>query len=139
MKNLKLFFGCLLCAMILLVSTGCKQNTEESKPAKYYVEGAVLDKTELQTIIGPYQNKTDYTFDEIKTVRNLLRACEYEDFFSEKDVSRDECSDFLTQHGSSPSEADSIMDSLDDVGNVIMFFNVTTSNAKAAYIYAEKQ
>ena len=137
MKKNTLIFSSLMMLSLMLIVSACKQQSDP--PAKYYIEGGVMDKETLMTIVAPYENKTNLTFDEIKTVRNQLRACTLDDFSSEKDVSEEECRDFLTQHGYTPSEADEAIDSVNNVGNALLFFNVKTSTAKAAFIYAEKQ
>lgn len=125
----------LLLSSILILSSCTQQNTPSAPEPTYYYECGILSTAILQTIVAPYSNKTDLTFNDIKTVRNKIRACNPEGF-SEKDVSRETCHNFLSQHGYTPSEADTIIESINDVGNGILFFY---SNIKTAYIYAEKQ
>lgn len=126
----------LLLSSILILSSCTQQNTPSAPEPTYYYECGILSTEILQTIVAPYSNKTDLTFNDIKTVRNKIRAFNPEGF-SEKDVSRETCHNFLSQHGYTPSEADTIIESINDVGNGILFFSV--SNIKTAYIYAEKQ
>ena len=140
MKKRICILGIALAAIVMFGLSGCQQNTsDDSKNTLYYVEGGILSKTTLQTIVAPYENKTDFTYNEIKAIRNQLRACELEDFFSEKDVTRDDCHNFLTQHGFTPSEANQGIESVNNTGNALLFFNVRNSPSKAIYIYAEKQ
>ena len=129
----------LLLSSILILSSCTQQNTPSAPEPTYYYESGILSTATLQTIVAPYSNKTDLTFNDIKTVRNKIRACSLEGFSSEKDVSRETCHNFLSQHGCTPSEADTIIESINDVGNAILFFSVKNSNIKTAYIYAEKQ
>lgn len=139
MKNKLYYFGCIFILSTILGFASCQQPTSSTSEFKYYVEGGVVSKSQLQAIVAPYENKTNLTFDDIKAVRNKIRACPMEDFASEKDVVKKDCQDFLTQHGFTPSEADEVIQSVNDTGNVILFFNVKNSTVKAAYIYAEKQ
>ncbi len=138
MKNKLYFLGLIMFIGTLLLLTSCQQQSTPPE-TKYYYEGGVLNKTTLQTIVAPYANRTDLTFNDIKAVRNSIRACEIENFASQKDVSRKDCHDFLTQHGYTPSEADKVIESVNNTGNALLFFNVKNSTTKAAYIYAEKQ
>lgn len=138
----KQFFGIglfLFMGTMLVLSSCTQQNTPSAPEPTYYYECGMLNITTLQTIVAPYANKTDITFNDIKTVRNKIRACNLDDFASENNVSRGTCHDFLTQHGYTPSEADKVVDSVDEIGNALLFFSVKNSNTKAIYIYAEKQ
>lgn len=141
MKKNLYFIEIILGILFVFSLTGCQQQTNltESKTAKYYVEGARVNKSTLMTIIAPYQNKTDLTFDDKKKARNEIRTCNLESFESSADITRDECYDFLVKHGYSPSEANSLFDQIDEKGNALLFFTVKNSSTKMVYLYLEKQ
>ena len=140
MKKIISFLEIALVVMILFVLSGCQQNTSaDSKNTLYYVEGAMLSKTDMLTIMAPYDYKTDYTYNEIKAIRNKLSVCELEDFVSEKNVTREDCHNFLTQHDFTSLEADQVIEAVNKTGNALIICSVNNSPSKAIYIYAEKQ
>ena len=126
---------------VILMLSGCKQQTDSSSSNEgklYYLEFGQMLKTDFETVTAPYSSKTEFSFSEIKTIRNSLRNCNLIDFSSSSDVTRSDVHDFFTSHGFTPSETDELFSALDERGNIIGAFNIRNHDDQVAYLYIEK-
>ncbi len=136
--------GIIFALFIILGITGCQQSSStNSKSGLYYEEAGEILLSDFKTVIAPYKAKytseKDLKKEEIKAIREALRNCQQFDFASKKDVTRKELSDFLSQHGWTPSEAEKEMSVLDSRGNTIWMFNIKNSTTHVVYLYVEEQ
>ncbi len=136
--------GIIFALFIILGITGCQQSSSiNSKGGLYYEEAGEILLSDFKTVIAPYKAKytseKDLKKEEIKAIREALRNCQQFDFASKKDVTRKELSDFLSQHGWTPSEAEKEMSVLDSRGNTIWMFNIKNSTTHVVYLYVEEQ
>ena len=146
MKKRISILGIALAAIVMFGLSGCQQQTDSSdskKNALYYVEAGEIAKSDAEAVIGPYKTKysssADLTYKDIKDIRNGFRECYLYGFTSEADVTAEKLKDFLTQHGYTPSEAESELSDLYNRGNAIWMFNVKISTEHVAYLYIEEQ
>ena len=148
MKKITYMLGFILGAFLMFSIAGCQQQSSETNEKKdgnqvsdqlYYIEMAELAKSDILPIYEQYSEINTLSFSEIQTIRNNLKKCTTYLFDSMPDISKKDCYDFLVTHGASPSEANTILDSLDERGNIILFFNSANSVNNAFYVYAEKQ
>ena len=148
MKKITYMLGFILGAFLMFSIVSCQQQSSEPNEKKdgnqvsgqlYYIEMAELAKSDILPIYEQYSEINTLSFSEIQTIRNTLKKCTTYDFDSMPDVSKKDCYDFLVTHGASPSETNTILNSLDERGNIILFFNSANSVNNAFYVYAEKQ
>ena len=146
MKKITYMLGIILGAFLMFSIVSCQQQSSETNEKKdgnqvsdqlYYIEMAELAKSDILQIADGF-SQAEASFSEVKEIRNQFKRCTHYNFASMPDITRDECYDFLVTHGSSPSEANQILNKLDTRGNALMAFNEQDPNL-AIYIYAEKQ
>lgn len=138
-KKLKII-GIVLALFCILGITGCQQSTGSGgSSGKYYAEMGILNKSEFEAIISPYRNKGSFTFDEIKAIRNQVKACQLDEFESQKDLSREETLDIIIASGYDQSTSETYMKSIDETGNMLLWYSVRNNPSKYAYLYIEKQ
>ncbi len=136
--------GIIFALFIILGITGCQQSSSgDSKSGLYYEEAGEILLSDFNTVIAPYKAKytsaKDMKKEDMKAIREALRNCQKFDFISKKDVTKKELSDFLSQHGWTPSEADEELSVLDSRGNTIWMFNMKNSTTHVVYLYVEEQ
>lgn len=132
--------GIVLALFCILGITGCQQATGSgSSSGKYYAEMGILNKSEFEAIISPYRNKGSFTFDEIKAIRNKVSACQMDKFESKKDLSREEAKAIIIDSGYNQSTSETYMKSIDETGNMLLYYSVRNNPSKYAYLYIEKQ
>ncbi len=139
------FFVITVLLLIMLGLSGCQQPTNSTESSGgytqgrlYYLEFGQMLKSDYLTVVSPYSSKTEFTFDEIKAIRNSLRSCNLIDFQSNANVARNDLHDFFTSHGFTPSETDELFASLDERGNIIGAFNIRNNTNQIVYLYVEK-
>lgn len=135
MKKYTFFVLLLLFAGFGLMS--CKE--DDDKEQTYYVEIGRISKANYNAFCSLYAPGTNYTFDEIKSARSVLRNYQQYDFESNTGYTRSELYSFLTTHGCTSAEAESSLNFLDSVGNVIAFFNYAYSSDYMIWTYGEKE
>lgn len=138
--------GIVVLLMVMLFFSGCQQSTNSNESSGggysqgrlYYLEFGQMLKSDYITVVTPYSSKTEFTFDEIKVIRNSLRSCNLINFKSSANVARNDLNDFFTSHGFTPSETDELFASLDERGNIIGAFGIRNNTNQIAYLYVEK-
>ncbi|MDR1868021.1 MAG: hypothetical protein LBQ77_07130 [Treponema sp.] len=104
----------LLVAMSVMV-TGCK---EEPTPQYYYYESFRVSITNFNSV----DKSNRETFDAIKNVRNQLNQYSVEFMGSDTGIVQADIYTLLTQHGSTPSDANTRISDLNRIGNAIAAF-----------------
>lgn len=127
--------------MVMIFFSGCQQPNDSggySIGRLYYLEMGQMLARDFETVTSQYASKSEFTFDEIKAIRNSLRSCNLIDFQSNANVVRNDLHDFFTSHGFTPSETDELFASLDERGNIIGAFGIRNNTNQIAYLYVEK-
>jgi len=82
----------------------------------------------------------NYTFSQIQGFRQTLRSYNGTFVESNSGISESELKDFANQHGIGGSEYTQMKESLDSVGNLILFFTYTPSpSSYIVWMYVEKE
>lgn len=87
-------------------------------------EGGIIPRTQMVSGTG-------YTYSEVNNVKYNLRQNTVDDYFIEHGVYIEEIQEFLLEH-LSRSETETVINSLNQTGNCILYFNI---NGHPDYVY----
>jgi len=115
---------------------GC--NTDE--PPTYYYEAYIITAVQHNSFASTIPSGLNYTFNQIQGFRNTLRNFNGTFIASEGKVSEDDLRTFANQHGIGGTEYTQAKNSLDEVGNIILFFTYAPSpTTHVVWMYVEKE
>jgi len=138
MKNKKFLLGILVMVLVFGITVvGCDDGTTGDEKT-YYYEAFQITKVQYDGFMSTTTPGYTYTNSQLKGFRQTLRN--YNGTFVESNtgVTESELRNFLIQRGTSPSEYTELKNSLDSVGNLILFFNATSSS-NMVWMYLEKE
>ena len=123
--------------VLALCFTGC--TAEEEEEQTYYVEMGEIAREDYETAASLYNNISSPTYSQVKEIRATLRSYHQYDFESQTGNKRNELYDFLVSTGSTPTEANEILNNIDSRGNYIATYQTTYSQYRIIWAYAEKE
>ena len=139
MANKKILLGILVMALVFgMMVVGC-DNGNDTKKTTYYYEIYEITRVQYNSFTSSVPSDTNYTFNQIQGFRQTLRS--YGGTFIESDsgISESELKNFANQHGIGGSEYTQMKNTLDSVGNEIVFFAESSSSSYVRWIYVEKE
>jgi len=139
MANKKILLGILVMALVFgMMVVGC-DNGNDTKKTTYYYEIYQITMAQYNSFTSSVPSGTNYTFSQIQGFRQTLRS--YGGTFIESDsgISESELKNFANQHGIGGSEYTQMKNTLDSVGNEIVFFAESSSSSYVRWIYVEKE
>lgn len=143
MANKKIWLGILIMVLVLgMMVVGCDNGTTETTKTKktYYYEACYITMTQYNTFASSVSQGLNYTFSQIQGFRQILRSYNGTFIASNSGVSESELKTVANQHGLGGSEYTQAKDSLDSVGNIILFFQYAPSPSNyIVWMYVEKE
>jgi hypothetical protein len=120
---------------------GCDDDTDDdTKENTYYYEAYLITMAQYNTFSSSVPNGLNYTFSQIQGFRQTLRTYNGTFVESNSGVSESELKTFANQHGIGGSEYTQLKNSLDSVGNLILFFTyVPSPSSYMGWMYVEKE
>ena len=118
---------------------GCDNDTTDDEKT-YYYEAFVITMAQYKSFMSTTTPGYTYTNSQIKGFRQTLRNFNGTFVGSGTGVTESELRDLFIQRGMSPSEYTELKNSLDSVGNLIMFFEyIPSPSTQKAWMYFEKE
>ena len=128
--------------MILTCFLGCSNPstipTEEHKTQLYKVEFGIITNQTYRTANNTASNWTELSYSKVASLRNYLYDNTISDYEVTTGVTLNEIKAFLLQHSASNYEAESIIETIKEVGNSIVFFEYAYDDGKKVWAYATK-
>ena len=128
--------------MILTCFLGCSNPstipTEEHKTQLYKVEFGIITNQTYRTANNTASNWTELSYSKVASLRNYLYDNTISDYEVTTGVTLNEIKAFLLQHSASNYEAESIIETIKEVGNSIVFFEYAYDDGKKIWAYATK-
>ena len=128
--------------MILTCFLGCSNPsnipTEEHKIQLYKVEFGIITNQTYKTAMNTSSSWTELSYSKVASLRNYLYDNTISDYEVTTDVTTKEIKDFLLQHSASNYEAESIIETIKENGNYIVFFRCAYGDDKKCWAYATK-
>jgi len=122
MTNKRFWLGILVLVLVLVFGitvVGCKEEPPEIKT--YYYEAYRITMVQYNTFNSTVSGGQNYTFSQIQGFRHKLRSYNGTFVESNSGISESELKTFANQQGFEGSTYTQIKDSLDSVGNLILF------------------
>jgi len=126
----------LMIVLAAICFAGCADKEDEEQT--YYAETGTFLRSYADTLLTRYANvKSDSaSYTDIKEIRNEVRKYPQYNTASTTGIKRSEVYTFLVEHGSTPSEAKTALNTLDSRGNYIVY---SLGESSVQWIYAEKE
>ena len=128
--------------MILTCFLGCSNPsnipTEEHKTQLYKVEFGIITNQTYKTAMNTSSSWTELSYSKVASLRNYLYDNTISDYEVTTDVTLNEIKAFLLQHSASNYEAESIIETIKENGNYIVFFRCAYGDDKKIWAYATK-
>ena len=128
--------------MILTCFLGCSNPstipTEEHKTQLYKVEFGIITNQTYRTANSTASNWTELSYSKVASLRNYLYDNTISDYEVTTGVTLNEIKAFLLQHSASNYEAESIIETIKENGNSIVFFEYAYDDGKKVWAYATK-
>ena len=128
--------------MILTCFLGCSNPstipTEEHKTQLYKVEFGIITNQTYRTANNTASNWTELSYSKVASLRNYLYDNTISDYEVTTDVTLNEIKAFLLQQSASNYEAESIIETIKENGNYIVFFEYAYDDGKKVWAYATK-
>ena len=128
--------------MILTCFLGCSNPsnipTEEHKTQLYKVEFGIITNQTYKTAMNTSSSWTELSYSKVASLRNYLYDNTISDYEVTTDVTLNEIKAFLLQHSASNYEAESIIETIKENGNYIVFFRRAYGDDKKIWAYATK-
>jgi len=137
MKKLNLQILTIMVALISIMS--CSNPVADEPATSFYGELGRISTIDYNSVVATIPVKSSYTFDEIYNYRWQFREKTQYDFSSSPGGTRDDIYELLTTRGYTPSEANTIIDSIINTGNVLLFFNYAYSEDYKIWMYIEME
>ena len=128
--------------MILTCFLGCSNPsnipTEEHKTQLYKVEFGIITNQTYRTANSIASNWTELSYSKVASLRNYLYDNTISDYEVTTGITLNEIKAFLLQHSASNYEAESIIETIKENGNYIVFFRCAYGDDKKCWAYATK-
>jgi len=130
-----LVFGLVLTACDIGGGGGGGGNAKKT----YYYEAYQITMAQYNSFTSSVPSGFNYTFNQIQGFRQTLRNYGGTFVESNSGVSESELKDFANQHGIGGSEYTEAKNSLDSVGNLVLFLSESSFSSYVIWMYVEKE
>jgi len=136
MTNKKFLLGMPVMVLVFgMMTVGC----EQEKAPTYYYEAYQITMAQYNSFASSVPSGLNYTFNQIKGFRQTLRNYGGTFVESNSGVSESELKEFANQHGIGGSEYTEAKNTLDSVGNLILFLSQSSFSSYVIWMYVEKE
>ena len=133
----KIIFGFII-FMILTCFLGCNNPSTIPTEDFYKIEAGVITNQTYRTANSTASNWTELSYSKVASLRNYLYDNTISDYEVTTGVTLNEIKAFLLQHSASNYEAESIIETIKENGNYIVFFRCAYGDDKKVWAYATK-
>ena len=134
----KIIFGFII-FMILTCFLGCNNPFTIPTEDFYKIESGVITNQTYKAAMNMASSYTELSYSEIASIRRYLYSNTIPSSHEViTDVTTKEIKDFLLQHSASNYEAESIIETIKENGNYIVFFEYAYDDGKKVWAYATK-
>ena len=124
--------------MILTCFLGCSNPSNIPTEDFYKIEAGVITNQTYKAAMNMASSYTELSYSEIASIRNYLYDNTISDYEVTTGVTLNEIKAFLLQHSASNYEAESIIETIKENGNCIVFFRCAYGDDKKCWAYATK-
>ena len=124
--------------MILTCFLGCSNPSNIPTEDFYKIEAGVITNQTYKAAMNMASSYTELSYSEIASIRNYLYDNTISDYEVTTGVTLNEIKAFLLQHSASNYEAESIIETIKENGNYIVFFEYAYDDGKKVWAYATK-
>ena len=133
----KIIFGFVV-FMILTCFLGCNNPSTIPTEDFYKIEAGIITNQTYRTANSTASNWTELSYSKVASLRNYLYDNTISDYEVTTGVTLNEIKAFLLQHSASNYEAESIIETIKENGNYIVFFRCAYGDDKKVWAYATK-
>ena len=133
----KIIFGFII-FMILTCFLGCNNPSTIPTEDFYKIEAGVITNQTYKAAMNMASSYTELSYSEIASIRRYLYDNTISDYEVTTGVTLNEIKAFLLQHSASNYEAESIIETIKENGNYIVFFEYAYDDGKKVWAYATK-
>ena len=133
----KIIFGFII-FMILTLFLSCNNPSTIPTEDFYKIEAGVITNQTYRTANSTASNWTELSYSKVASLRNYLYDNTISDYEVTTGVTLNEIKAFLLQHSASNYEAESIIETIKENGNYIVFFRCAYGDDKKVWAYATK-
>ena len=124
--------------MILTCFLGCSNPSTIPTEDFYKIEAGVITNQTYRTANSTASNWTELSYSKVASLRNYLYDNTISDYEVTTGVTLNEIKAFLLQRSASNYEAESIIETIKENGNYIVFFRCAYGDDKKVWAYATK-
>ena len=133
----KIIFGFII-FMILTLFLSCNNPSTIPTEDFYKIEAGVITNQTYRTANSTASNWTELSYSKVASLRNYLYDNTISDYEVTTGVTLNEIKAFLLQRSASNYEAESIIETIKENGNYIVFFRCAYGDDKKVWAYATK-
>ena len=133
----KIIFGFII-FMILTLFLSCNNPSTIPTEDFYKIEAGVITNQTYKTAMNTSSSWTELSYSKVASLRNYLYDNTISDYEVTTGVTLNEIKAFLLQHSASNYEAESIIETIKENGNYIVFFRCAYGDDKKYWAYATK-
>ena len=133
----KIIFGFII-FMILTCFLSCNNPSTIPTEDFYKIEAGVITNQTYKAAMNMASSYTELSYSKVASLRNYLYDNTISDYEVTTGVTTKEIKDFLLQHSASNYEAESIIETIKENGNYIVFFEYAYDDGKKVWAYATK-
>ena len=124
--------------MILTCFLGCSNPSTIPTEDFYKIEAGVITNQTYKAAMNMASSYTELSYSKVASLRNYLYDNTISDYEVTTGVTLNEIKAFLLQHSASNYEAESIIETIKENGNYIVFFEYAYDDGKKVWAYATK-
>ena len=133
----KIIFGFII-FMILTCFLGCSNPSTIPTEDFYKIEAGVITNQTYKAAMNMASSYTELSYSKVASLRNYLYDNTISDYEVTTGATLNEIKAFLLQHSASNYEAESIIETIKENGNYIVFFRCAYGDDKKVWAYATK-